>query len=87
MAHLPPNVSDGERSVALLGLLYASSSELTLSLAAELLGQKDRINTPGTVDATNWTYRLPMALEDLEKHAGVNERLDRIRELVKASGR
>ena len=70
-----------------VGALFFPSTVPTLSLAAELLGQKDRINTPGTVDATNWTYRLPMALEDLEKHAGVNERLDRIRELVKASGR
>jgi 4-alpha-glucanotransferase len=51
------------------------------------LGQPDRINTPGTVDDSNWTYRLPLPLEDLERDPGVVQRLERVRELVRASGR
>jgi 4-alpha-glucanotransferase len=30
--------------------------------------EEERINTPGTVDQLNWTYRLPVRLEDLTKN-------------------
>jgi 4-alpha-glucanotransferase len=87
MAGLAEGAREPERSLALLALLFGSSSELTLVLATELLGQRDRINTPGTVDETNWTYRLPMPLEDLERDPVASARMNRVRELVKASGR
>jgi 4-alpha-glucanotransferase len=87
MAELPPDSHEPERSLSLLRLLFKSSSELSLVLATELLGQPDRINTPGTVGEANWTYRPPMPIEDLEKDRAVVDRCSRIRELVAASGR
>jgi 4-alpha-glucanotransferase len=87
MADLAADVSEPERSLTLLRLLFASSSELSLVLASEVLGQRDRINTPGTVDDTNWTYRLPQPLEDLERDPVALARMGRVRELVRASGR
>jgi 4-alpha-glucanotransferase len=79
--------SDDERSLALLGDLYRSSSNLTLVLAQELLGARARINTPATVTEDNWTWRLPRPIEDLEEDPRVCARLDAVRVLVEKAGR
>ena len=68
-------------------MLFQSGSQLTLVLVQELLGERTRINTPGTVGDANWTYRLPRPIEDLEKDEQVNARLAAIRTLVIESGR
>ena len=86
-AQIAPGASDDDRSAALLGMLFASTSSLTLTLVQELLGERARINTPATVGDANWTYRLPKPIEDLERDDRVNARLERIRTLVVASGR
>jgi 4-alpha-glucanotransferase len=75
------------RTLALLRDLYAARSDLALTLAQELLGLPDRINTPATVGETNWTWRLPRPIEDLEADESVGGRLDAVRALVDASGR
>lgn len=87
LANVPKGASDEERTFALLGLLFRSGASLTLTLVQELLGERTRINTPGTVGDANWTYRLPKPLEDLERDERVNARLERIRALVIESGR
>jgi 4-alpha-glucanotransferase len=87
LAGFGEDAREPERSLALLRVLFESGSDLALTLAAEILGQPDRINTPGTVDDKNWTYRLPKTIEELESDAAVLARMDRIRELVHASGR
>ena len=68
-------------------LLFSSRSNLTLLLAQEILGDKTRINTPGTVTAQNWTWRLPRPLEDLREDAALRGRFAAIRALVAGSGR
>lgn len=35
----------------------------------------DRVNVPGTVADTNWTWRMPLAIESLAGRAGLAERL------------
>jgi len=35
----------------------------------------DRINVPGTVNAENWTWRMPRAVEDLGARAALSRRL------------
>jgi 4-alpha-glucanotransferase len=35
----------------------------------------DRINVPGTVNDTNWTWRMPVPVEDLENRAALGERV------------
>ncbi len=37
--------------------------------------QADRINVPGTVNDSNWTWRMPLAVEDLLKRNRLRERL------------
>ena len=86
-AGIDGDASEGARSLALLGTLFRSGSELTLVLAQELLGDRDRINTPGTVGGENWTYRLPRPLEDLGADAAERARMAAVRAMVEASGR
>jgi 4-alpha-glucanotransferase len=86
-AGLEPSMDDGARSLALLRDLYAAKSELALVLAQELLAIRDRINTPATVGAQNWTWRLPRPLEQLQADPHLGARFAEIRSLVDASGR
>jgi 4-alpha-glucanotransferase len=65
---------DGVRD-AILELLYASGSDLTLVPFQDLLGHRERVNTPGTVNDVNWTYRMPMSVAALEGDAATNARL------------
>jgi 4-alpha-glucanotransferase len=82
------NVRGAEgRSLALLGYLYRSRSDLALVLVQELLGAHGRINTPATVGEQNWSWRLPQPVEDLEGDPQVAARLEAIRVLVGQSGR
>lgn len=84
---IPLDLPEGERELALIGLLLSSRSELTLLLAQELLGDKSRINTPGTVTDANWTWRLPRPIEDLRADLAVVRRFEAIRELTSKFGR
>jgi 4-alpha-glucanotransferase len=75
------------RTLALLGDLYRSSSDLALILGQELIGSRERLNTPATVGPQNWSWRLPKPIEDLADDPSVAARLDAIRGLVEGSGR
>jgi 4-alpha-glucanotransferase len=78
---------DPARSLGIIGDLYEAKSDLALVLAQELLGLKDRINTPGTVGPQNWRWRLPRPIEELAADPAVVARLEAIRRLSLESGR
>lgn len=70
--------------------LYGSSSAVTLIPVQDLLAlddaltgpaEKERINVPGTVSDSNWSYRLPLYLEDLVRRALLNEKLRTLTQL------
>jgi 4-alpha-glucanotransferase len=84
---IPLDLPEAERELRLLALLFGARSNLTLVLVNELLGDKSRINLPGTVGPHNWTWRLPRPIEDLAADAGIAARFEQIRGLVAASGR
>jgi 4-alpha-glucanotransferase len=84
---MPLDLPKEERELALLKLLFSARSELTLVLVNELLGDTSRINTPGTVNDQNWTWRLPRPIEDLRDDPQVAARFEAIRALVSKSGR
>lgn len=86
-AGVRPETGSEERSLLLLEDLYRSRSKLVLVLAQELLGVRDRINTPGTVSSQNWSWRLPLPIEDLDNDERFRRRFDAIRELAQRSGR
>jgi 4-alpha-glucanotransferase len=78
---------DPGRSLALLGDLYGAKSDLALILVQELLGSKDRINTPAVVGPQNWSWRLPQPIEDLQRASATAARFETIGGLVRESGR
>lgn len=84
---IPLDLPDEARELALLKLLFSARSELTLVLVSELLGDKSRINTPGTVSDQNWTWRLPRPIEDLREDPKIRERFAAIRALVDGARR
>jgi 4-alpha-glucanotransferase len=86
-AGVEASMDDDARSLVLLRYLYMARSELALVLAQELLGTRDRINTPATVGPQNWSWRLPRPIEDLAADARLVARFAAIRALVDTSGR
>jgi 4-alpha-glucanotransferase len=87
VCRLPQAGADDARALGMMRTLMQSGSQLALALAPELLGEKERINTPGTVSEDNWGYRLPKPIEDLSKDERVVARFDVLREMIAASGR
>jgi 4-alpha-glucanotransferase len=62
----------------LLEALFASASDLLLLPVQDVFGWRDRINEPGTVNAENWTFRLPWPCDRMGQ---VSEALERCRRL------
>jgi 4-alpha-glucanotransferase len=79
LGHLDVNrgFDDGVRD-ALLGVLYQSGSELCLNPFQDLLGAREQVNVPGTLDGHNWTYRMPMTVDDLLADQTTCDRLLRL---------
>jgi 4-alpha-glucanotransferase len=63
---------------ALLRVLYQSASDLCLLPFQDLLGAREPVNVPGTVNDRNWTYRMPMSVDDLAGDRATTERLVRL---------
>jgi 4-alpha-glucanotransferase len=63
---------------ALLRVLYQSASDLCLLPFQDLLGAREQVNVPGTVNDRNWTYRMPMTVESLTADQATGERLLRL---------
>ena len=70
----------------MLSALVKGPSELALFPIQDWLGlivdelsvvnaQDERINVPGTVSSVNWTYRLPLPIEQLIKNKELVKRL------------
>jgi 4-alpha-glucanotransferase len=76
-----------EVHTALVEQICAAGSELVLFLLQDVLGTRDRINTPGTTTAANWTYRLPAPVEDLARDPAVAAATAMVRERLQRSGR
>jgi len=79
LSHLDGNrgFDDGVRD-ALLRVLYQAGSDLCLLPLQDLLGDREQVNMPGTVNDRNWTYRMPMLVDDLRGQAATSERLLRL---------
>jgi 4-alpha-glucanotransferase len=79
----PEKFDEGVRN-ALLALIYGAGSDLCLVPFQDLLGARERVNLPGTVNEDNWTYRMPMDMVGL---ASDRDTRDRLRALAADAGR
>lgn len=60
---------------ALLALLYRSGSDLVLVPFQDAFGHRERVNTPGTLNERNWSYRMPMRIDELAADEASTRRL------------
>ncbi|HEY1956914.1 MAG TPA: 4-alpha-glucanotransferase [Polyangiaceae bacterium] len=87
LAKTSEDAPEPERERALLSLLFSSRSALTMVLVTEIFGERTRINTPSSVGAHNWSYRIPAAVERLEADARLGARLHLFGAMLRDSGR
>jgi 4-alpha-glucanotransferase len=59
---------------ALLESLYASGSDLLTLPMQDLFGWTDRINVPALIADTNWTWKLPWLVDELDDQPEARER-------------
>jgi 4-alpha-glucanotransferase len=78
---------DDAGRAALAELLCNAGSDLALFLIQDLVGSRERINTPATTGVHNWSYRLPAPVADLRNDAAISAALGRVRAAVAKSGR
>jgi 4-alpha-glucanotransferase len=72
---------------ALLDLAWHARSSELFVLPQDLFGWKVRINVPGIVNASNWTWRLPWPVDRLSREDEPARRADAVRALSSAAGR
>jgi 4-alpha-glucanotransferase len=82
-ARAPVKFDEGVRD-AILDLIFRSGSDLTLIPFQDALGTRERVNVPGTVAESNWTYRMPFDISALAADGATTARL---RALAERSGR
>ena len=58
----------------LLDVLFASGSDFVLLPIQDVFGWAERINVPGSLDDTNWTWRLPWPIDELPHVPEAQER-------------
>jgi 4-alpha-glucanotransferase len=76
-----------EVHAALLSALLGAASGLVLLMWQDVVGTLDRINTPSTVGAHNWTWRLPATIANTLSDGALRPALDRARAAAERAGR
>jgi 4-alpha-glucanotransferase len=74
----PDRKFDDQVRDVLLRVLYRSGSNLCLLPFQDLLGHREQVNVPGSVNDRNWTYRMPMTIETLASEQATTDRLRRL---------
>ena len=72
-----PEYDDATRDL-FLEMLAASASNLLLLPVQDIFGWRDRINLPGTVTDSNWTWRLPWPVDVLDHQPEARARAERL---------
>ena len=71
----------------LLEALFASRSDLLLTVVQDVFGWRDRINEPATIADSNWTFRLPWPSDRLSDVPEASERQSMLRTWAIRHGR
>jgi 4-alpha-glucanotransferase len=78
---------DTELLDAILGPLFAAPSRLVMAPVQDLFGWEERINLPGSIDDSNWTYRLPQTIEQLAADPDIRRHVAKLRHMAQRTGR
>jgi 4-alpha-glucanotransferase len=73
-ARAPKRFDAGVRD-AILDVVYRSGSDLLLLPFQDALGARERVNVPGTVNDSNWSYRMPAEVAALANDVATAARL------------
>jgi 4-alpha-glucanotransferase len=71
----------------LLGALFRSNSWIAVCMVTDLFGSEQRFNVPGAVAESNWSERLPYALDDWGHRAELRQVSEALREMLRETGR
>jgi len=71
---------------ALLEIAYRSGSSEVFVTMQDMFGWRDRINVPGLISDTNWTWRLPWPVDRLATTSEAIERAEFWRQIGRESG-
>lgn len=72
---------------ALLDALFTSGSDILLLPIQDVFGWRDRVNTPASVNDSNWSWRLPWTIERFAAEPEAQERAAFLRGLAARSRR
>ena len=86
LAGTPEGETEKQRA-AVLQLLLASGSYLTLIPLQDIFGWTVRINTPAVVDDVNWTWRLPWPVDTWLDREETVSRADQLKAWTREAGR
>jgi 4-alpha-glucanotransferase len=70
-----------------LEALYRAPSMLAVLPVQDLFGWGARINIPGTINDSNWTYRLPLAFERIAQSAAIEAQIGKLCRIARATRR
>lgn len=82
----PPAWSDALRDDVLRAAYRAGSDELFLPVQ-DVFGWTARVNVPGTVGPHNWTWVLPVPIDEFRHRADTSARAVFLRNLARSTGR
>jgi 4-alpha-glucanotransferase len=87
MVNVKGEVLDETALEAIIGALYSAPSRIAIALVQDLFGWDSRVNIPGTVNAANWKWRLPFALDEAQKSPQLRSRIEALHAIALRTGR
>jgi len=82
----PPEYSEEVRERLLRGLCFSHSDRAAIMIS-DLLGETERINVPGVMDGTNWSYRLGVRSRELASAPEYHDLRESTKKVLNETGR
>ena len=83
----PPREFTNQLHEAYTRVVLQSRSWLAIFQITDVFGMTARFNTPGSVAATNWSYRLPNTVKELDEDAVLLAQTEMFSRLAQETGR
>lgn len=82
----PPEFSPEVWGKLLREILFSQSDRVAIMIS-DLLGETERINVPGVMDGTNWSYRVPVSTHSLSVSGDYWELRESVKNLLNEASR